>query len=184
MHCPVCTPISLRRVSLEANLFGHQCPQCSGIFISSTDYWTWLDQHGTNLPEQPDGDLITLTQEPTRAKQCPFCRHLLLPYKIAMTIPFSLDHCNACNGVWFDRDEWNCLQHRNLHDDIHRMFSEPWQRRLRDARHRATMQAIYQEKFGQEDYAEVRRVKAWLDAHPQQSALRAYLNAEDPYRRS
>jgi hypothetical protein len=45
------------------------------------------------------------------------------------------------------------------------------------------MQAIYQEKFGEEDYAEVRRVKAWLDAHPQHNALRAYLNADDPYRR-
>ena len=44
------------------------------------------------------------------------------------------------------------------------------------------MDAIYRTKFGETDYTEVRRVKAWLDAHPQRQALRAYLNAEDTAR--
>ena len=59
------------------------------------------------------------------------------------------------------------------------MFGEPWQRRLRRAEHHVRMDVIYRAKFGAADYAEVRRVKAWLDAHPQRQALRAYLNAED-----
>jgi len=81
--------------------------------------------------------------------------------------------------MWFDRDEWSSLQRRNLHDNLHQMFGESWQRRLRATEHRARMDAIYRTKFGETDYTEVRRVKAWLDAHPQRQALRAYLNAED-----
>jgi hypothetical protein len=43
------------------------------------------------------------------------------------------------------------------------------------------MRSIYLDKFGEADYAEVRRIKAWLDGHPHHQALRAYLNADDPY---
>lgn len=103
----------------------------------------------------------------------------MLPYKIALDIPFTVDHCGACNGMWFDRDEWASLQRRQLHDNLHQMFAEPWQRRLRIAEQRVRMDAIYRTKFGEQDYAEVRRVKAWLDTNPQRQALRAYLNADN-----
>jgi hypothetical protein len=83
--------------------------------------------------------------------------------------------------MWFDRDQWGSLQRRNLHDNLHQIFGEAWQRRLRIAEQRVRMDAIYRAKFGDADYAEVRRVKAWLDAHPQRQALRAYLNAEDDW---
>jgi hypothetical protein len=48
--------------------------------------------------------------------------------------------------------------------------------------HRRALERIYTERFGAEDYAEIRRVKAWLDAHAQRSSLLAYLSEEDPYR--
>ncbi len=179
MQCPICAPITLQSTVLDVNLSAQRCPQCDGLFISSTDYWTWREQHGPDLPERPDPEPISSNSEPARAKQCPFCRHLLLPYRISLDIPFTVDHCGACNGMWFDRDEWSSLQRRNLHDNLHQMFGESWQRRLRAAEHRARMDAIYRTKFGETDYTEVRRVKAWLDAHPQRQALRAYLNAED-----
>jgi hypothetical protein len=44
------------------------------------------------------------------------------------------------------------------------------------------MERIYTERFGAEDYAELRRIRAWLDAHPQRSSLLAYLDEEDPYK--
>lgn len=178
MQCPICAPVTLQATILDTNLATQQCPRCEGLFISSADYWTWRQQHGPDLPEQSDPKPTLPSTESSRAKQCPFCNHLLLPYKIALDIPFTVDHCGACNGMWFDQEEWNSLQRRNLHDNLHQMFSEPWQRRLREAEHRMRMDAIYRAKFGEADYAEVRRVKAWLDAHPQRQALRAYLNAE------
>ncbi len=178
MQCPVCAPLALRSISLETNLAAHACPQCEGLFISSNDYWTWREQHGPDLPEQPDAADSAPPAETVRAKQCPLCRHLLLPFKVALDIPFTIAHCGACNGMWFDKDEWSCLQRRSLHDNLHQMFSEPWQRRLRLAEHRARQDAIYRAKFGEHEYAEARRVKAWLDAHPQRQALRAFLNAD------
>ena len=178
MLCPTCAPLELQPTVLDTNLSAQRCPGCQGLFISSADYWAWREQHGPDLPEQPDPQPIPPDVEASGAKQCPLCRHLLLPYKIALDILFTVDHCGACNGMWFEKEEWNSLQRRQLHDNLHQMFAAPWQRRLRMAEHRTRMDAIYRAKFGEEDYAEVQRVKAWLDAHPQRQALRAYLNAE------
>jgi Zn-finger nucleic acid-binding protein len=162
-------------------LAGHACPTCEGIFLRSTDYWAWRDQQAGDLPDQPDPTPVALDRETSRAKQCPYCQHLLLPYRIAVDLVFTIDHCDACNSMWFDRGEWQTMQRRNLHDNLHQMFAAPWQRRLRQVQHRQAMAAIYTEKFGEDGYAEARRVKAWLDAHPHAAALRAYLNAPDPY---
>ncbi|NOK58120.1 MAG: hypothetical protein GFH25_541186n384 [Chloroflexi bacterium AL-N10] len=183
MQCPLCPPTPLQRIPLEANLPAHTCSGCGGIFLVSSDYFQWREQHkaqrSTHLESVPS---IVVTDVP-KAKQCLFCRHIMLRYQVGHDVNIILDHCDNCNSVWFDHHKWDVLRNHNLHSDIHRIFTEAWQRRVRDADHRAMMEAIYREKFGSDDYTEVQRVKAWLDAHPQREALRAYLNAENPYRR-
>jgi hypothetical protein len=58
---------------------------------------------------------------------------------------------------------------------------EAWQRALRQAASKRAWEAIYIDKFGADDYAEARRVKAWLRQHPARQMLLAYLVHEDPY---
>lgn len=181
MNCPVCRSVSLQSITLDPALQGHECPQCHGIFLRSDNYWKWREQLAEELPEQTDPEPQLLPVEPPKAKQCPQCQHILLPYRVALDLTFTVDHCGSCNGVWFDQGEWRALLRRNLHDNLHQIFAAPWQRRLREAQHQAAMEAIYIAKFGAEDYAEAKRIKAWLNAHPEAIALRAYLNALDPY---
>lgn len=45
MQCLICSPFSLQQVMLEEHLVAYQCHKCAGIFISSTNYWAWLDSH-------------------------------------------------------------------------------------------------------------------------------------------
>ncbi|MBA3468530.1 MAG: zf-TFIIB domain-containing protein [Herpetosiphonaceae bacterium] len=182
MECPICTT-TLEPTTLESSLRASTCPACGGHFILSSDYLDWRQQHPANLDEQPDPTPLHESTDTSGAKRCPHCRHLMFRYRVGHDIAFGVDHCGSCNSVWLDRTEWDSLKRRNLHDDINRMFTDVWQRRVRAAEHRATMHTIYQEKFGAEDYAEAQRVKAWLDAHPQRQALRAFLTAEDPYSR-
>jgi Zn-finger nucleic acid-binding protein len=182
MHCPVCTT-TLQPTTLESSLKASTCPVCGGHFILSSDYLDWRQQQGPNLEEQPDPTPLLESTDSSGVKRCPHCQSLMFRYKVGHDIAFGVDHCGSCNSVWLDRNEWDSLKRRNLHDDINRMFTESWQRRVRAAEHRATMDTIYQEKFGAADYAEVQRVKAWLDAHPQRQAVRAFLTSEDPYAR-
>jgi hypothetical protein len=43
------------------------------------------------------------------------------------------------------------------------------------------MQQIYLDRFGEEDYAEIRRVRHWLDTKTNREELIAYLLDKEPY---
>ena len=182
MKCAVCRTETLQPQTLDPNLPAYTCAKCAGTWIASSDYWTWRDQQRAGLLEVPAADTAPERTDSDQPKTCPSCGHILLPYHIGHDVTFTLDHCGNCNGVWLDAQEWNILRQRNLHDKIHTFFTESWQRRIRQAAHQRRMQDIYVQKFGALDYAELRRVKAWIGAHPQQNALLAYLTSDDPYK--
>ncbi len=88
---------------------------------------------------------------------------------------FSIDRCSACGGLWFDANEWELLRQRNLHDDVHYVFSAAWQLRAarEDELHRRDNRLLKQ--VGEADFAEVVRMKNWLQGHARRSAILAYL---------
>jgi Zn-finger nucleic acid-binding protein len=181
MECPVCHTASLTRTQLEPQLPAYSCAGCDGIWIGSTDYWAWLDHRRLAGEESAAAGTPPSASDAAGAKRCPHCGYLLLGYRIRADIAFRLDQCGHCNSFWLDRNEWPALRALGLHDRLHKVAGEPWQRELRREEHQRAMQAIYAEKFGATDYAELRRVKAWLDTHPARHMLLAYLANEDPY---
>jgi Zn-finger nucleic acid-binding protein len=174
MSCPVCKTVELVNHELEPNLSSQQCPNCGGQWISAERYWTWLRQHGENLPERTAAADLPVTDN-AQAKQCPDCRHILLRYRVGHDIPFQLDHCGHCNGIWFDRNEWEILKSRNLHDDVHFVFTEAWQAGILKLEQAIAREEFLRSRFGDADFEEMRRVKAWIDGHPRRSELLAYL---------
>src|SRR4051812_41306854 len=99
MKCAVCRTDTLQPTTLATNLRAYACATCEGVWITAADYWAWRDQQGADLPERPAPDPTPLPPEPSQAKVCPTCGHLLMPYRIGHDIPFTLDHCGHCNGV-------------------------------------------------------------------------------------
>jgi len=122
MNCSVCKTTVMTRISLDENLPAHACGLCGSIYLSSGEYWAWLEQHQCQSPGQPENIVPLIPVEYDQAKICPTCGHLLLRYKIGHEIDFMLDHCGQCNGVWFDKHEWNVLKRKQLHRQIHKMF--------------------------------------------------------------
>jgi len=182
LKCPVCKTVELKAVHLETGLQSFVCEKCQGNWLTSSDYWAWLEKHGETLPEKPPtGEPQPIPDESTkRAKICPDCHRIMLKYKIGRNITFPLDRCGACSGVWFDRDEWKVLRRRNLHDEIHAIFTDKWQKQVREEEKRRNLDAIFENKLGEEDYVEIRRIKQWIDQHPRRSILLSYLNNENP----
>jgi Zn-finger nucleic acid-binding protein len=103
-------------------------------------------------------------------------------YQILPDTEFYLDHCGHCNGIWFDKNEWDALVERNLHDNVNDFFTRPWQEHLHTEETKAHMDRLYLEKFGAEDYEHVKQIRAWLKEHPRQGMLIAFLQADDPYK--
>ncbi len=184
MKCPVCQREDLLLPCvLEDDLPAYRCQQCSGIWISAVQYWDWLKRR-PEMSAEPEGN-GELPMSPVgaanKAKLCPECGHILRRYQVWPEVKFYLDRCNKCYSVWLDRDEWKVLRSRRLHDQIHRFFSEEWQNNLRAEESRRRMEMIYVERFGGEDYARLKEVRAWIERHPRRGAIMAYLSDRDPY---
>lgn len=153
MECPVCKTEALSMSSLDMNLASRHCDKCGGNWIQSFEYWKWYEQHREKLPAPEQPGSVDAPNPVTKAlvsKQCPECTSILVRYKVGHGFSFSLDQRGNCGGVWFDKDEWEALKSRNLHDDVYTIFTAPWQSRVRKEESRQNQEQIYRKKFGEE----------------------------------
>ncbi len=181
-YCPVCNDIELRRILIEDDLPVHECRRCGGIWLSAYDYHIWLAEQDELPSQEADASDPLPVIDTDKLIVCPDCKRFLRRFKIWTDIDFHLDRCKHCNGVWFDKNEWQNLKRRNLHKQIHHFFTEPWQNKLRREETKKRFEKLYLDRFGAEDYAEIKRIKTWLAKHPQGPHLLAYLTDPNPYK--
>ncbi|MFN8455635.1 MAG: zf-TFIIB domain-containing protein [Anaerolineae bacterium] len=179
--CPVCK-VELNQMTLEADLPAYGCSQCQGLWLSANEYLAWLQVQPAQSAETIAPDMPLPSFDTTKAILCPDCGHILRRYKIWPEIEFHLDRCGNCNGIWFDQNEWQVLKARHLHHQVNLFFTEAWQQKLRTAETRQRFEKMYLDRFGADDYTEIKRIRAWLSAHPHRPGLMAYLADDDPYK--
>ncbi|MCI5147283.1 MAG: hypothetical protein D3923_17585 [Candidatus Electrothrix sp. AR3] len=183
-RCPVCDDVALKQILLEEDLPAHFCMACEGIWISSKECLSWsspqegLSTEGIDL----DADLPLPVVDNRQALLCSDCGRILRRFKIWPDVEFHLDRCGGCHGIWFDRNEWQVLKLKNLHKKVHVFFTAAWQATLRKEEMRRRFAKMYQEKFGLEEYNKIKKIRKWLEEHPQNRQLLAYLTDHDPYR--
>jgi Zn-finger nucleic acid-binding protein len=179
LNCPVCKETALADRELEPNLNCSSCSNCGGSWISSSQYDQWLTVHGEKLPEKaPEEGVKLVSGEKAGIKFCPECKTYLVKYKVGHGVEFSLNRCGRCGGVWFDKNEWEIMKSRNLHDEVHLVFSQAWQSSVREDEHKAAMDEILGSQLGEADFKEVQRIRNWLKEHPKSAELYAYLLAD------
>lgn len=181
MQCPLCK-IELQDIYLEEHLLANACETCGGRWISFENYWKWLQAYDPNLPGKPFEDVEFHVDDSVKAKICPECGHILIKYKVGHDLNFFVDRCNSCSGVWLDKNEWEVLKSRSLHDELHRIFTTSWQKQLQEEEIRSHLETVYTKKFGEAEYAELKRIRLWLAQFPQRAEALAFLTDEDPYR--
>lgn len=176
MKCPACGFHSIAPVGLEENLFGYECSACEGIWIKGFQYWKWLTTHGNILPEKSVEFAAEIPVSDSRqAKICIECGHVMLRHKVGHGIPFSLDRCSACGGIWFDKHEWEVLKSRNLHDEIHLIFTTAWQNDNRKKDQKAQYEKSLAETIGEKEHGELKRFTSWIRKHPQKDQIIGYI---------
>jgi len=182
MNCPLCKDYKLGPVTLLEGLAAMQCPNCKGVFISANDYMAWRRTLGSAIAPKEGAIEIGPSWDVPELKLCPSCGHIMARYKVFPDIDFYLDRCRSCNGIWLDAHEWEVLIGRSLHDNLNEFFTRPWQDHLHAEETRNHLDAIYLDKLGEQDYARIREIRAWLRRHPREGMLLAFLQAEDPYK--
>jgi len=173
MQCPLCQKPTLAIVDLMPGLAGHTCSVCAGVWIDRAKYVAWRALQAADLPETNTPTPITISETP-KAKICPQCGHLLLPYRVGHGLSFSIDYCGACGGVWFDRGEWDAIKAKHLHDNLHDIVSTHWQKAVRQSRVQESIEQTYARHL-EGSYAKAQEVKLWLREQPQQALILAYL---------
>ena len=187
MNCPACKTVALQAATLSVGLPAHTCGTCGGSWLAADDYQEWSTNHpamdsAVTASDPASSEDAAATGDSPQAKLCPACKHILTRYRVGHGVAFRLEHCGTCNGTWLDRGEWETLTRHGLDGALLRVFTEPWQRAVRQEEQRQTRERFYGERLGEADYAELRRIRTWLVGHSQKSILFAYLNADDPYR--
>ncbi len=176
MKCPACKHPSMTNEEIDLGLKIQKCPQCEGIWIKSDSYLHWLTLHGETLPELPKNMSKHLpVEEKKDIKICPDCGHFLTKRKVGHGIDFHVDRCATCGGIWLDKNEWDILESRNLHDEIHYMFSREWQEGIVKTEQQEFYDGKIEELLGTEDYRKLLEFSAWIKSHPKSSYILAYI---------
>jgi len=181
MRCPVCKRGRCEPEELCDGLEVVTCPACGGHWIPSGNYSAWLKEHGEGMPGGESAEIEIDVSDVHGAKVCPDCEKILLKYKVGHGLEFFIDHCPGCGSIWLDKGEWEALQAKNLHDEIRRVLSAPWQRKLRDVDMREKVERAYANWFGPDTYEEAKEIRRWLQDQPQRKAILAFLGDDDPY---
>jgi Zn-finger nucleic acid-binding protein len=176
MNCPVCRNVQLESERLSADLESRSCRKCGGRWIQSFSYWKWLQAsggvHPAMTPAKP-GEFES--QDSAPGKLCPECGHFLTQRKVGHGVTFHLDRCGNCGGIWFDRNEWEALAEKGLHDDIHFVFSNAWQKEVDAEETREAYEQRIAKILGSQSYAKVTEFAKWLAMQPQKSTVLSYL---------
>lgn len=184
-QCLVCEGELFSR-AVEPGLMGQCCDRCEGAWLPWSKLLEWGDGQAGSVspsgPEWTEGDLaVTGELEQHGILRCPDCHSLMRRYRVSHLLPFFLDRCGSCQGVWFDRHEWNVIRASGLGLHVQDFFTDAWQARERQAESRLRFEKRYLEQFGEQDYTRIRELRAWLKSHPQRARLLAYLTDPDPY---
>lgn len=182
MLCPVCKTKRCSTIELEENLKAASCEKCGGHWISRRNYSAWLKQHRETPLERPYSEIELDVDDVREVKICPECNRILMKYRVGQGLDFFVDHCPGCGGVWLDRNEWQALQNKNLHGEIHKIFSTTWQNQVRGDQMAAKLDRAYAKRFGEESYKKAKEFRQWIQGHPLKGALLAFISDENPYK--
>ncbi len=181
MNCPGCKKTDFEIAELEPDLLVDVCKNCHGKWIAHINYERWLEHHGDALPEIPgESDPAMTIPEFELAKLCPGCRRILIKYKVGRNLPFKIDRCSNCAGVWLEENEWEILKSRNLHDELNKIFTDHWQEEVDREHTRNVLKTMYREKFGVDDFEKICEFKEWVDKHEKRNEISAYIRDKNP----
>lgn len=172
-NCPNCGELSQLSQYMEGAppLSCESCLRCGGIWITPEAYTTWLDALGDVAPNSGASiDDFELKEGPF-LRRCPDCSYVLGRYRVSAELPFTIERCHNCHGVWLDEYEWDLLKAHGLHQRLHAIFDAEWQNTVRRQEQREREALRRRQLLGDPDYARVLEMRKWLESHPQRDLL-------------
>lgn len=137
-------------------------------------------QHKHKVPEATEEleHAVLEAEETEKALLCPMTGALMTKFRIAKGTTHRLDLSVRVNGIWLDKGEWELLKAHGLAGKINTLFTDFWQRQVREAQADDRLDEMYRALLGDEDYEKAKALRDWLNQHPHRERIRAFLLAE------
>jgi len=175
MSCPTCGTDSMLETVLleESGLHVEACSRCEGLWIPAGAYNRWLEQqaaapastsggpHHVHL-EMKDGPFL---------RRCPTCAYILGRYRVGPDVPFTIDRCHNCGGIWLDAHEWDVLKAARLHERLHAIFTSKWQQDVRRREADEKEEAWRRRVLGEDGYERLVAFEAWARQQPNRHVI-------------
>ena len=174
MKCPRCKTSDLAPTLIEEYLAAMACSQCSGSLVSLLYYRHWAE---TQKPDTSQAAVTSasLPRDTTTALMCPKCDRVMTKYKLVGSVDNRLDVCATCDEAWLDDGEWELLEQLQLSHTMPSIFTDAWQRRLRNEKTEETRRSILKTTIGDVAAAKVEGFRVWLNEQTRKSAILTYL---------
>jgi len=179
MKCVKCSNEELHPASLDEGLVCQLCNSCGGSWVKMPDYIQWHDQHASEANLGINQEDVAI-EDTAAVLICPQCNQIMGKYRISADLEHRMDQCANCGGFWLDKGEWKYLQRFNLHTRINTIFTENWQRKVREETFKRNAEKRYLTKFGVVTYQQVKELKDYLIGNPFKNRVIAYLMNPDP----
>jgi hypothetical protein len=172
------SPVSgkpMEQACLENDLEAYRCAESGGHYIPSQAYLSWLQKQPARLPHLPEpAEPVELATDSSNALICPESGTIMSRFKVGHGFPFSVDR-SITGGVWLDGGEWEALRQRNFHDEIHLVFTAPWQKQVRTTQAQATYEETLNSSLGPDLLKRLTILRTELAEHPHRNLALAYI---------
>jgi Zn-finger nucleic acid-binding protein len=176
MISPIDRTSAMERTTLESGLTVFQCPQSGGYWIPADYYWRWQAMAEKRIDVGTYGDYDPVVDDTARpALICPESGALLTRYRVSQGTEFSIDRSPITGGVWLDSGEWEALVARNLHVEMHHIFTSAYQFRVRSSEFEQHLEAQFSKRIGEESFPKVKAFRDWMLAQESTRDILCYL---------
>lgn len=168
--------MALERIELEPGLEAYRCPKSGGVWIPLDGYENWRNGYrsGTH-PLPPDYAPVYADDAKRTALLCPESGCVLVRSRVGQGLGFFVDRSPRTGGVWLDAGEWDALKWKGLHEDLHLIFSGPYQSKVVAETKDEQLRVRFENRIGNEDFQRVREFAQWMMGHPKRRDITAYL---------
>ena len=120
-----------------------------------------------------------MREEPGQpARVCPESGRIMTRYRIGEGFSFRIDR-SPTGGVWLDRGEWEALKSRNFHDELLRVFTHAWQKRILRKEQLESLRKQFEDRIGGASFERAVEFKKWLQTQDHAQAIISFLQDED-----
>ena len=175
MQSPLDKRATLVRCEISPGLPALKCPGTGGLWINGKEYWNWLRNQPSfpNLQQSTEGCDIYV-EDTDRVVISPASGRLMKKFRVGKGLGFRIDFDSATGGFWLDKDEYDALQERGLHDELHLICDDDYQKKLRAHDRAESRRERLACALGNDGKNRVESLAAWAAEHPDTELIRAY----------